>query len=102
MHRREDSLRQGLEGAPDTWLEVYPRFIEGITANMEAVVLTWLHLARRDLVKVRPRRETNNPLCGACATRSPDRPNPIGTHRMRVVEVDRLRGLVSSFARYAC
>jgi tRNA-Thr(GGU) m(6)t(6)A37 methyltransferase TsaA len=77
-------------------LEIYPRFtdaLDGITVNTEVVVLTWLHLARREVLKVHPRRETHRPLCGVFATRSPDRPNPIGLHRTRVVEIDKQRGL---------
>jgi tRNA-Thr(GGU) m(6)t(6)A37 methyltransferase TsaA len=49
--------------------------------------LTWLHLGRRDVLKVHPRDSLNNPLTGVFATRSPDRPNPIGLHRVRVLEI---------------
>ena len=87
---------QGSEGAPAAWLEIYPRFmeaLEGITPNSEVVVLTWFHLAKRDVLKVHPRRDPNKPLSGVFATRSPDRPNPIGLHKVTVLEIDHQRGI---------
>ena len=96
LRRREDAPRQGYEGGPEAWLEIDPRFfdaLDGIGPNSEVVVLTWLHLARRDVLKVHPRHLANNPLTGVFATRSPDRPNPIGLHRATVLEVDRQRGV---------
>jgi tRNA-Thr(GGU) m(6)t(6)A37 methyltransferase TsaA len=81
---------QGDEGAPDAWLEFVDPVAEalvGITAGDELVVLTWLHLARRDVLKVHPRRNRDAPLTGVFATRSPDRPNPLGLHRVSVLEV---------------
>jgi tRNA-Thr(GGU) m(6)t(6)A37 methyltransferase TsaA len=54
---------------------------------MELLVLTWLHLGDRDVLKVRPRSNPANPITGVFATRSPDRPSPIGLHRVRVLEV---------------
>lgn len=96
LKRREDAPKQGYEGAPDAWLEIYPLFLdalEGITPNSEVLVLTWFHLARRDMLKVHPRGDPGNPLTGVFATRSPDRPNPIGLHRVTVLEIDNLRGV---------
>jgi tRNA-Thr(GGU) m(6)t(6)A37 methyltransferase TsaA len=96
LKRREDAPKQGNEGAPDAWLEIYPLFLdalEGITPNSEVLVLTWFHLARRDMLKVHPRGDPGNPLTGVFATRSPDRPNPIGLHRVTVLEIDNLRGV---------
>ena len=57
-------------------------------------MLTWLHLAQRDVLVVHPRSDPNNPLTGVFSTRSPDRPNPIGLHRVRITAVDGLRVLV--------
>jgi tRNA (Thr-GGU) A37 N-methylase len=40
-----------------------------------------------------PRGDKNLPLTGVFATRSPDRPNPLGLHRVTVLEIagNRLR-----------
>jgi tRNA-Thr(GGU) m(6)t(6)A37 methyltransferase TsaA len=87
---REDAPRQGREGAPDAWLELNPEVVagmDGIEAGQEIIVLTWLHQARRDVLRVHPRGDPTVSLSGVFATRSPDRPNPIGLHRVRVVEV---------------
>jgi tRNA-Thr(GGU) m(6)t(6)A37 methyltransferase TsaA len=85
-----DAPKQGSEGAPEAWVEIDPAFgmaLEGIAAGQDVVLLTWLHLGRRDVLKVHPRDSLNNPLTGVFATRSPDRPNPIGLHRVRVLEI---------------
>lgn len=81
---------QGDEGAPEAWLELTPlaaHGLKGLTRGDEIIVLTWLHLAQRDILEVHPRGDINRPLTGVFATRSPDRPNPIGMHRVSVLEV---------------
>jgi tRNA-Thr(GGU) m(6)t(6)A37 methyltransferase TsaA len=81
---------QGDEGAPDAWLEVdarVARALVGISVGTELMVLTWLHRAERDVLQVHPRGDTKRPLTGVFATRSPDRPNPVGLHRVKVLEV---------------
>jgi tRNA-Thr(GGU) m(6)t(6)A37 methyltransferase TsaA len=81
---------QGDEGAPEAWLELTPMAapgLRGIQPGDELLVLTWLHLAQRDVLQVHPRGDLNRPLTGVFATRSPDRPNPIGLHRVSVLEV---------------
>lgn len=88
--------KQGEEGAPDAWLEVFPwaaEALQGVAAGDELLVLTWLHQARRDLLQVHPRGDPARPLTGVFATRSPHRPNPIGLHpvTVRSVEGTRLR-----------
>ena len=86
--------KQGVEGAPDAWLEVLPFAVEaldGLAAGDEVVVLTWLHLARRDALKVHPRSDRTRPLTGVFATRSPDRPNPVGLHRVTIRWVGKAR-----------
>lgn len=91
LRRREDAPRQGHEGGPEAWLEIDPYYVdalEGIAPNSEIWLLTWLHLADRDVLKVYPRRHECPRLTGVFATRSPDRPNPIGLHRVSVVEFD--------------
>lgn len=86
----EDAPMQGDEGAPDAWLELTPQVakgLQGIKPGDELIVLTWLHLAERDVLQVHPRGVLNRPLTGVFATRSPDRPNPVGLHRVSVLEV---------------
>jgi tRNA-Thr(GGU) m(6)t(6)A37 methyltransferase TsaA len=86
----EDAPRQGTEGAPDAWLEVDPTFsraLLGIAPGDEVVIVTWLHLADRDVLQVHPRGDPKNPLAGVFATRSPHRPNPVGLHRVTVREI---------------
>ncbi len=87
---RKEAPRQGDEGAPEAWLELIAPVaagLDGITAGDELIVLTWLHRARRDVLKVHPRRRREASLIGVFATRSPDRPNPVGLHRVAVLEV---------------
>lgn len=97
---RAAAPKQGFEGAPDAWLVLNPDMVDGardLAAGAEIVVLTWLHQADRDVLAVHPRDDRSNPLTGVFSTRSADRPNPIGLHRVRVVAVDgariRVRGL---------
>jgi tRNA-Thr(GGU) m(6)t(6)A37 methyltransferase TsaA len=90
LTRRKDAPKQGSEGAPDAWVEIDPAFreaLDGIAAGSEVILLTWLHLGDRAVLRVRPRRDPKNPITGVFATRSPDRPNPIGLHRVRVLEI---------------
>jgi len=81
---------QGDEGGPEAWLEITvpaAHGLDGITAGDELLVLTWLHCARRDVLHVHPRGTRETPVTGVFATRSPDRPNPVGLHRVSVREV---------------
>jgi tRNA-Thr(GGU) m(6)t(6)A37 methyltransferase TsaA len=90
LTRREDAPMQADEGAPEAWLELTPlaaQGIMGIEAGDDLVLLTWLHLAERNVYQVHPRGDPNRPLSGVFATRSPDRPNPVGLHRVSVLEV---------------
>ena len=96
IKRCADAPKQGFEGAPDVWLDVHPWAIEalhGILPGDELIVITWFHLARRDVFQVHPRSEKRNPLTGVFATRSPDRPNPLGLHPVvvRAIDGNRLR-----------
>jgi tRNA-Thr(GGU) m(6)t(6)A37 methyltransferase TsaA len=91
LKRREDCPRQGWEGAPDAWVEIDPAFVDGldgITPGLEVILLTWFHKAERNVLKVHPRNNPENPLRGVFTTRSSDRPNPVGLHRVEVLEVD--------------
>jgi tRNA-Thr(GGU) m(6)t(6)A37 methyltransferase TsaA len=85
-----DAPRQGGEGAPDAWLDIDADLapaLRGVVVGDELVVITWFHLADRDVLEVHPRGEIANPLTGVFATRSPDRPNPLGLHPVTVREV---------------
>ena len=91
---RSAAPKQGDEGAPDAWLVFEPRMaagLEGIAAGDELLVLTWLDRARRDVLRVHPRGDPTRPEQGVFTTRSPDRPNPIGLHRVAVVAVEGVR-----------
>jgi tRNA-Thr(GGU) m(6)t(6)A37 methyltransferase TsaA len=86
--------KQGFEGAPDAWLVFDSAVAEGIrdlTAGSDIFVLTWLHLAQRDILAVHPRDDPRNPETGVFSTRSADRPNPIGLHRVRITGIDGFR-----------
>lgn len=90
LTRLEAAPRQGAEGAPEAWLEFIPEVapgLMGLRAGDAVILLTWLHLARREVLQVHPRDDLANPLTGVFATRSSDRPNPIGLHRVVVLEV---------------
>ena len=90
LSQLDDAPMQGDEGAPEAWLEFTPLAapgLMGIQPGDELILLTWLHLAERDVLHVHPRGDLNRPLTGVFATRSPDRPNPIGLHRVTVLEV---------------
>jgi tRNA-Thr(GGU) m(6)t(6)A37 methyltransferase TsaA len=88
--------KQGFEGAPDAWPVFNPEVAEAardLAVGAEVFVLTWLHRARRDVLTVHPRDDPRNPETGVFSTRSQDRPNPLGLHRVRVAAVDGLRVL---------
>ena len=90
LGERRDAPRQGSEGAPDAWLELEEWATDallGIAVGDELLIITWFHQARRDVLRVRPRSEPTNPLTGVFATRSPDRPNPLGLHPVFVRDI---------------
>ena len=87
----ETAPKQGDEGAPDAWLVLDAGVLaglEGIETGEEIIVLTWLDRAQRDVLSVHPRGDFSRPPQGVFTTRSPDRPNPIGLHRVEVAEID--------------
>ena len=96
LKERSGAPRQGWKGAPSARLEIDPAFVEcldGIQSGQDIWILTWLHEARRSVLKVHPRGDVMNPLTGVFATRSPDRPNPIGLHRTKLLSVEEDRWL---------
>ncbi|CAB3722548.1 tRNA (N6-threonylcarbamoyladenosine(37)-N6)-methyltransferase TrmO [Trinickia soli] len=85
-----EAPHQGTEGAPDAWIELDPKYVEGLTGlsrGNEILVLAWFHRADRSKLVVHPRGERDRPLTGVFATRSPHRPNPIGLHRVTIREI---------------
>lgn len=94
---RGDAPKQGNEGAPDAWLDIFPWAAEGllnIVPGDELIVVTWLHHGRRNTLQVHPRGDARNRLMGVFATRSPDRPNPLGLHPVTVRDIQGNRMLI--------
>ncbi len=90
IKRQEDAPKFYTEGAPNAFLEMIPAYAEGLDqmkAGDEIIVITWLHRAQRDVLKVHPRGDRSNPLTGVFSTRSPNRPNPLGLHRAKILEI---------------
>jgi len=102
---RADAPKQGCEGGPDAWLQVN-RFamqgIDGLNVGDEIIVITWLHKARRSVLKVHPRSKKDRPLTGVFATRSPDRPNPLGLHQVTVRQIVKNKILVGPIEAIDC
>ena len=91
LRRLEEAPRQEREGAPEALLVLEPRYADAlhrIEPGDELVLLTWFHLADRDVLQTHPRSDPNTPMTGVFATRSPDRPNPIGLHRVTVLAIE--------------
>lgn len=83
--------KQGDEGAPEAWIVLSPAVVaglDGIEVGEELIAITWLDRASRETLRVHPRGDASRPAQGVFATRSPDRPNPLGLHRVEVAEVD--------------
>jgi tRNA-Thr(GGU) m(6)t(6)A37 methyltransferase TsaA len=97
LKHRAQAPRQG-KGAPPAWLAVEPDMAEAIRdlrAGEQVIVLTWLDRAHRDELATVPGDNPASPPLGVFSTRSPDRPNPIGLHRVRILAVEGLRVRVS-------
>ena len=93
LRDRADAPRQGSEGAPDARIALEASFadaLQGIRVGDQLVLVTWLHEADRTVLQVHPRDDETRPLTGVFATRSSDRPNPIGLHRVTVLAIDEL------------
>ncbi len=87
LKTRAEAPRFYTEGAPDAFLELKPAYRRGMSrvrVGDELIVLTWLHKSHRDVLRVHPQGEAWRPLTGVFLTRSPDRPNPVGLHRVTV------------------
>ena len=94
LKERAEAPRQADDSTPEAWLVFDPEYAEGIAdlaAGSDIIVLTWLDRATRDVLVTRPREDPPRPPRGVFSTRSPDRPNPIGLHRVHVVAREGLR-----------
>jgi len=90
LTKREDAPKAGDEGAPEAWLELEAGFapaLLGLTPGQRVLVVTWLHQGDRTTLQCHPRADKNRPLRGVFATRSPDRPNPLGLHEVTILEI---------------
>ncbi len=86
--------KQGYEGAPDCWLVFEPTVAAGLAdlrSGDKIMLLTWLDRARRDVLRVHPRDDPGRPERGVFSTRSADRPNPVGLHRVEVLKIEGTR-----------
>jgi tRNA-Thr(GGU) m(6)t(6)A37 methyltransferase TsaA len=93
-----EAPNQGDEGAPSAWLVIEPHLAEGIRdlrAGEDIIVISWLDRARRDELSTVPGDNPGSPPLGVFSTRSPNRPNPIGLHRVQILAIDGLRLRVS-------
>jgi tRNA-Thr(GGU) m(6)t(6)A37 methyltransferase TsaA len=96
LKKRSEAPKQGSEGAPDAWIEIEPWAVAGLhtmKAGDKIWVITWFHQGNRQVLQVHPRSDPKRALAGVFATRSPDRPNPLGLHPVTVLEIagNRLR-----------
>jgi len=94
LTERATAPHQGDEGAPDAWLAFEDAVAEGLRdlrPGSEVLVLTWLHRADRAVLRTHPRGNPASPERGVFSTRSPDRPNPIGLHRVEITSVEGTR-----------
>jgi tRNA-Thr(GGU) m(6)t(6)A37 methyltransferase TsaA len=86
--------KQGDEGAPDAWVvfdATVRDALRDLRVDTDVILLTWLDRARRDVLVVHPRDNLANGLKGVFSTRSQDRPNPIGLHRVRILAIEGTR-----------
>ena len=96
LKKQSEAPKQGSEGAPEAWIEIEPWAVAGLhtlKAGDKIWVITWLHRGNREVLQVHPRSDPKRALTGVFATRSPDRPNPLGLHPVTVLEIagNRLR-----------
>ena len=94
---RSQAPKQGSEGAPDAWIYLRPamkKALHRLAPGDRVIVITWLHRGRRSVLQVHPRSDPRNPLTGVFATRSPDRPNPLGLHPVVIRAIEGTRLLV--------
>ena len=99
LKRVEDCPLQENENAPEAIVEIFTEFLEGIkniNPGSKILLLTWLHQADRSVIKCVPRNNYDSPMIGVFSTRSPDRPNPIGIHSVKILSIENNRLKVSA------
>jgi len=90
IKNRKDAPTFYSENAPNAFLQLKPKYRDGldqVEVGDDIIIITWLHRARRDVLRVHPRGDASRPLTGVFLSRSPDRPNPLGLHRAKVLEI---------------
>ena len=95
----KDCPLQESENAPEATIEISPEYLDGIKdikAGAGILLFTWLHEADRNVITCVTRRNYDSPKVGVFSTRSPDRPNPIGIHSVKVMSVENNRIKVSA------
>ena len=100
LKKKEDCPLQENEDAPEAVIEIFTEFTEGIKdikPGSKILLLTWLHQANRSVIKCVPRKNYNSPMIGVFSTRSPDRPNPIGIHSVKVISIEN-NGMIKASA----
>jgi len=93
LRDRTNAPRQAAEGAPSATIAILPAYfaaLDGLQPSQDIWILTWFHEADRETLRVHPGSDPRNPIAGVFATRSPDRPNPIGLHRATLTRIDGL------------
>jgi tRNA-Thr(GGU) m(6)t(6)A37 methyltransferase TsaA len=91
IKNKEDAPMFSTDGAPNAYLKLSPKCINGLDrmkAGDNIIVITWLHLADRHILRVHPQRDSSRPITGVFSTRSPDRPNTVGLHRVTVLAIN--------------
>lgn len=90
LKRLADCPLQEIENAPQVTIEIFSKWVEAasdLKVGDDIILLTWLDKADRSVLKTFPRNDTDSPFTGVFSTRSPDRPNPIGMHQVRIMQV---------------
>ena len=100
LKERHEAPRQGRPAGVEAELVMEEEVIEGldgVQAGDKLFVLCWFHKADRKILNVHPGGNPAVPKRGVFATRSPDRPNPIGLCLVDVLSIEgrtlRVRGL---------
>jgi tRNA-Thr(GGU) m(6)t(6)A37 methyltransferase TsaA len=90
LKRIEECPLQENEDAPQVLVSIHKKYLRailGLSAGSKILLFTWLHKANRNTLTTKPRNNPNANTTGVFATRSPDRPNPIGIHAAEILEI---------------
>lgn len=91
IQSRHDAPKQESENAPQAVLEILPEFapaMDGLKQGQTIRLVTWFDRAYRGTLECHPRGNSAVPMRGVFSTRSPDRPNPVGLHKVKIVEIN--------------